>query len=94
MLTDNELKLLTELSKLGIPQDKYPEYIKDMEEIISLMDTISDADCQYTAKDASRAISFSSLRDDSVVGYENMEGIIKNAPAEKENQFVVPKVVD
>ncbi len=94
MITDKELKLLTELSKLGIPEDKYSEYIEDMDAIISLMDTIADADCEYTQKDMSRAISFSALRQDSVVEYENMDEIIKNSPKEKENQFVVPKVVD
>ena len=94
MITDKELKLLTELSKLGIPEEKYSEYIKEMAAIISLMDTISDADCEYSAKDMSRAISFASLREDSVVNFEDMDAIIKNAPKEKENQFVVPKVVD
>jgi len=94
MLTDKELKLLTELSKLGIPEEKYPEYINEMDAIISLMDTIADADCEYTAKDMSRAISFSSLRGDNVTEFSDMDCIIKNAPKEKENQFVVPKVVD
>lgn len=94
MLTDKELKLLTELSKLGIPEDKYPEYISEMDAIISLMDTIADADCEYTAKDMSRAISFASLRNDSVTDFSHMDEIVKNAPKEKENQFVVPKVVD
>ncbi len=94
MLTDKELKLLTELSKLGIPEEKYPEYIKEMDTIISLMDTILDADSEYNAKDMSRAISFSSLRNDNVTDFSDMNAIINNAPKEKENQFVVPKVVD
>lgn len=94
MINNDELKLLAELSKLGIPEEKYDEYAKEMQEIVSLMDTIADAECEYDPKDMSRAISFNELRDDNEVRYDNMNALIKNAPVEKDEQFVVPKVVE
>ena len=52
------------------------------------------SDFEYEMKDMSNAVPFSSLRDDKVTEFDNMDGIVENGPEVIEHRFVVPKVVD
>ena len=65
-----------------------------MTDIMTLMDTIGESDYEYNPVDMNNAVPFSSLREDKVVDFENMDKIVENGPKTVENQFVVPKVVD
>ncbi len=94
MINKDDLKLLSELSKLHLSEEEFISFGKDMTEIINLMDTIGDSDFEYNPIDNSNAVEFSSLRSDTVETFENMDSIIKNGPKTSENQFVVPKIVD
>lgn len=94
MITKKELNLLCELSKLGIPEEELESYGKEMTDIIGLMDTIGESNFEYNMKDMSNAVAFSSLRDDEVTEFDNMDGIVENGPEIIEHRFAVPKVVD
>lgn len=94
MITHDELKLLCDLSRLYISEDELESYGKEMTDIIELMDTIGESDFEYEMKDMSNAVPFSSLRDDKVTEFDNMDGIVENGPEVIEHRFVVPKVVD
>lgn len=94
MITHDELKLLCDLSRLYISDEELESYGKEMTDIIELMDTIGESDFEYEMKDMSNAVPFSSLRDDKVTEFDNMDGIVENGPEVIEHRFVVPKVVD
>ena len=94
MIKDEELRLLSDLSRLYIAEDELESYGKEMTDIIKLMDTIGESDFEYNMIDNVNAVPFSSLRDDAVETYDNMDGIVANGPEVIENQFVVPKIVD
>lgn len=94
MIKDEEMKLLCDLSKLCIAEDELENYSKEMNDIISLMDTIGESDFEYNPIDNLNAVPFSLLRADTVETYENMQGIVANGPEVIANQFVVPKIVD
>ncbi len=94
MITKDDLKVLCELSRLYLSDDEMEEYGKSMTDIMNLMDTIGESNFEYDPIDMGNAAPFSSLRDDTVVTYENMQKIVNNGPETAENQFVVPKVVD
>lgn len=94
MITKENLKLLCDLSKLYLSEEEMVEYGKKMTDIIKLMDTIGESDFEYDPIDNSSAVNFSDLRDDTVVTYDNMDGIVERGPEIIENRFVVPKVVD
>lgn len=94
MITKNDLKMLSDLSRLYLSEEDLEKYGKEMADIMELMDTIGESDFEYNTKDLSAAVPFSSLRSDSVETFDNMEGIVKEGPEVIENMFVVPKVVD
>lgn len=94
MITKNDLKMLSDLSRLYLSEEDLEKYGKEMADIMELMDTIGESDFEYNPKDLSAAVPFSSLRSDSVETFDNMDGIVKEGPEVIENMFVVPKVVD
>lgn len=94
MITKNDLKILSELSKLHLSEEDLEKYGKEMVDIMNIMDTIGESDFEYNPIDTESSVPFSSLRCDSVKTFDNMGGITKEGPETAENMFVVPKVVD
>ena len=94
MITKQELRLLCELSKIGLSDEELEQYGRDMTEIMKLMDTIGDSDFEYDPIDRTREVPFKNLREDRAMEYENMDGLVKNGPKVRANQFAVPKIVD
>lgn len=94
MITKEDLLTLCELSRLHLSEEELVAYGKSMTEIMTLMDTIGESDFEYNLVDMNNAVPFSSLREDKIVDFENMDKIVANGPATVENQFIVPKVVD
>ena len=94
MITHDDLKMLSDLSKLYIAEDELEEYGKEMTDILNLMDTIGESDFEYNPIDMANAVPFTELRADEVETYDNMDGIVALGPEVIENQFVVPKIVD
>lgn len=94
MITHDDLKMLSDLSKLYIAEDELEEYGKEMTDILNLMDTIGESNFEYNPIDMANAVPFTELRADEVETYDNMDGIVALGPEVIENQFVVPKIVD
>lgn len=94
MITQDDLKVLCELSKLYLSEEELESYGKSMTDIMTLMDTIGESDFEYDPVDMNNAVPYTSLRDDSEVKFGNMDKIVQNGPSTVENQFIVPKVVD
>ena len=94
MITREDLKMLSDLSRLYLSDEELDKYGKEMQEIMTLMDTIGESSFEYDPVDSSNAVPFSALREDSVEKFDNMDGIVKGGPEVIENMFVVPKVVD
>lgn len=94
MITKNDLKTLSDLSRLYLSEADLEKFGKEMTDIMNLMDTIGESNFEYNPTDPERAVPFSSLRADEVKTFDNMKGITKEGPEVVENMFVVPKVVD
>ena len=94
MITKDDLKLLSDLSRLYLSEDDLEKYSCEMQEIMTLMDTIGESSFEYNLIDNENAVPFSSLRGDEKADFSNMDGIVSGGPETIENMFVVPKVVD
>lgn len=94
MITKEELKNLSDLSRLTLTEKELEKYAKEMADIIKLMDTIGDSNFEYNPLELQNSVPFSSLRKDEVKAFSDMEKIVEGGPEIIENMFVVPKVVD
>ena len=83
---------LAELSKLSFTETELYEVTKEMNEIVSLMDAVSD----FTATEAlntAAAVGLDQIRADVKCGSTPRSEILKNAAKSEKNAFAVPKVV-
>ena len=83
---------LAELSKIEFTDDELEKITREMDEIISLMDTVSDfEDTKKLANDA--AVGLNEIRSDFKKPSSPREDILKNAAKKDGKAFTVPKVV-
>ena len=94
MISKEELKNLSDLSRLTLTEKELEKYAKEMADIIKLMDTIGDSNFEYNPLELQNSVPFSSLRKDEAKTFSDMEKIVEGGPEIIENMFVVPKVVD
>ena len=94
MITKEDLTMLGTLSRLYLSDKDLEKYQTEMVSIMELMDTIGESNFEYNAVGSAVAVPFSSLRDDEVKTFSDMDKIVAGGPETIENMFVVPKVVD
>ena len=83
---------LAELSKIEFTESELEKITREMDEIISLMDTVSDFEAtKQSANDA--AVGLDEIRSDLKKPSSPREDILKNAAKKDDKAFTVPKVV-
>ena len=83
---------LAELSKINFTETELTKITKEMNEIITLMDTVSNF--QHTKKSiADTGIGLNEIRKDIKKASSPRKDILKNTAEKDEKAFSVPKVV-
>ena len=88
MTTREDIENIALLSKLFVAEDELDSLTKSMQEIIDFADTINNAPTDGDEFDSINDIS-NSFREDEVVKSYSSEEILRNAPQQAENQFLV-----
>lgn len=88
MVTREDIENIALLSKLFVPEEELDSLTNSMQEIIDFADTINNAPTSGGDFDSINNLS-NSFREDEVVKSYNSEEILKNAPQQAENQFLV-----
>ena len=88
MITREDIENIAILSKLFVAEDELDSLTKSMQEIIDFADTINNTEVSGEEFDSINNIS-NSFREDEVVKSYSSEEILKNAPLQAENQFLV-----
>ena len=88
MITREDIENIAILSKLFVAEDELDSFTKSMQEIIDFADTINNTEVSGEEFDSINNIS-NSFREDEVVKSYSSDEILKNAPLQEENQFLV-----
>ena len=83
---------LAELSKIRFTETELNKITKEMDEIITLMDTVSDFDTTENFV-VSSAVGLDQIRKDLPKPSASRKDILKNASQKDKKAFSVPKVV-
>lgn len=83
---------LAELSKIEFTETELEKVAKEMDDIIALMDTVSDFEDNDTTT-VNSAVGIREVRADEPKNSFDREDILKNAKQSSEGCFTVPKVV-
>lgn len=89
----NTLNHLCDLSKLNFSEDEKTVVMKEMSEIINLMDTVKGFDVTYDDTKDNNTIEFEQLREDVAENSFPTEKLLSNTISQ-DNCYVVPKLVD
>lgn len=88
MVTREDVENIALLSKLFVPEEELDALTKDMQEIIDFADTINNASESGEGFDNINHLS-NVFREDEVVPSLPSEEILKNAPDQAEQHFLV-----
>ena len=92
-VSKEELLHIADLSDLIIEENEVDEYLKNLQEILEFANAINsvqtdDLDITIGANEAKNV-----FRKDEVKAFDNIEGLLQNAPSLEKNMFKIPKVV-
>ena len=90
MITREDVENIALLSKLFVPEEEMDNLTQSMQEIVSFADTINNADVEGVEFDNINNLS-NALRDDVVKPSMPKEEILKYAPEQAEDHFLVRK---
>lgn len=88
MVTREDIENIALLSKLFVPEEELDGLTKSMQEIIDFADTINNAPTSGEAFDNINNLS-NMFREDEVVESYSSEEILKNAPEQTKDHFLV-----
>lgn len=90
MITKEDIENIALLSKLFVPEEELDALREDMQGIIDFADTINNSDIEGVEFDNIAGLS-NQFREDVVVESLSVEEILKNAPDQAQDHFLVRK---
>ena len=94
IISDETIEYVGILAKLELSEEEKEQAKKDMVSMLDYIDMLNQLDTSEV-EPMSHVFSVNNVfREDVVTNGDDREDIIKNAPAQKEGSFKVPKTVD
>lgn len=88
-----ELLHIAKLADLNIKEDEIAEYSENLQEILNFADIINHADTASLQETVGVNQNKNVFRKDEVKPFDNIKGLMENAPEEELNMFKIPKVI-
>lgn len=92
-VSKEELLHIADLADLYLDDSEVDNYLENLQEILDFADIVcnapvEDLDITIGANEAKNV-----FRKDEVKEFDNIEGLLQNAPSLEQNMFKIPKVV-
>ncbi len=90
------LDRICELSRIEIKEENKQDVISKLDNVIHWMDSLNEVDTSKVEPLVNVSSLFGSApwREDKATGGNKVEQVLKNAPSQMEEHFLVPKVVE
>lgn len=94
VISDETMEYVGILAKLELSDEQKEQAKKDMERMLDYIDKLNELDTS-AVEPMSHVFPVNNVfREDEVTNGDDREAILKNAPAQKEGSFKVPKTVE
>ncbi len=93
-LAKTEIEKIAHLARLAINENDIPQYAQDLNNILTLVEQLSDADTQDIAPMAHPLDMFQRLREDIVTETNQRELFQAIAPQTADGVYLVPQVIE
>lgn len=92
-ITKEEVKKIAHLARLDFNEEELNLYTTELSRILNYFEELRELDTSDITPTFHPMKKKTPYRDDEIKPFENIEGLLKNAPELKETAIVVPKVV-
>jgi len=93
-MSDIDIKRISYLAKLKLPQEKEEFYANSLKDIIKWVDNLKQIDTNEVKPLHNVTNASESIRNDEIYKQNSVEEVLNNAPERAQNFFKVPKVVE
>ncbi len=94
VISDETIEYVGILSKLKLNAEEQEQAKKDLAEMLDYIDQLGELDTEGVEPMSHVHPVSNCFREDVVTNDNDRENILKNAPEEREGQFVVPRTFD
>lgn len=93
IITDETIDYVGILAKLELSAEEREQAKKDMGRMLDYIDKLSELDTAGIEPMSHVSAAHNVFREDVVTNADESEKILRNAPGEKDNMFVVPRTI-
>ena len=93
MVSKEELLHIADLSDLIINESEVNNYLENLQDILNFANIVNNAPVEDLDITIGANEEKNVFRRDEVVEFDNIEGLLKNAPSLERGMFKIPKVV-
>ena len=88
-----EILHIANLARLDLEENEIDKYLENLDDILNFAEIVNNApveglDITIGANEAKNV-----FRKDEVIEFDNIKGLLQNAPSLEQNMFKIPKVV-
>ena len=94
VISDETIEYVGILAKLELDDEEKEQAKKDLAEMLDYIDELGELDTTGVEPMSHVFPVHNVFREDVVTNGDDSENILKNAPGEKDNMFLVPKTFD
>lgn len=92
-VSKEEILHIADLAHLNIEEDKIDTYLLNLQEILNFANIVNKENVEGLEVTVGANEAKNVFRKDEVKEFENVEGLMQNAPDQNQNMFKIPKVL-
>ena len=92
-VSKEELLHIADLSDLNLDDSEIDNYLENLQDILNFANIVNNAPVEDLDITIGANESKNVFRKDEVKEFDNIEGLLQNAPSLEQNMFKIPKVV-
>ena len=93
-ITDETIEYVSLLAKLKPSEEEKIQARKDMQQMLDYIDKLNDLDTSGVEPMSHLFLLNNVFREDTVTNGDDRENMLRNAPEEKDGQYVVPITIE
>ena len=92
-VSKEELLHIADLSDLYLNENEIDNYLENLQDILNFANIVNNASVDDLDITIGANEEKNVFRKDEVKEFDNIEGLLQNAPSKEQNMFKIPKVV-
>jgi len=93
-VSKEEILHIAKLANLKLADEEIPEYLKNLQDILNFANSLDKAPIEGLDTSVGTMDNYNVFRKDEIKVFDNIEGLLQNAPEQDRHMFKIPKVLN